>query len=88
MNLKIDESESPDLALQNCPPMLQETINGSKAWLLSELSQKDWIIKLDENALKEFHIMADKIRKNPLPNILRTHEKFKIPHLRLSKKQF
>ena len=62
--------------------MLQETINGSKAWLSSELSKEDWIIKLDEDAMKEFHIMADKIKKNPLPNLLRTHEEFQIPHLK------
>jgi len=82
MDLKPEFPESLELSIQNPSRMLGETVSGSKAWCSAELSQEDWTIRLNEEAMKEFHIMAEKISNNPLPNLLRTHEEFEIPHLK------
>ena len=80
MNVKT--SGSLDLSGKLPLVMLEEPVRGSRAWAATDLVSEDWTIQLSEDALGEIYAIGETIRNHPLPDFLRGHEDFEIPHLK------
>ncbi len=58
-----------------------QLIGEGKAWLAADISEDDWLVKLEAPALREIQAMAARIEEQPLPTVLRSLDEFEIPHL-------
>ena len=56
----------------------------ARGWIAADVSHKDWTVDLDDSAMQEIVMMAELMRKHPLPTILRHPDQFEIPHLRVA----
>lgn len=68
--------EAVDVAAAN------EAVLSRKAWLSHDLSEEDWVIELDQQALGEIDQLIALMKANPLPLLLRSPDGMDLPHLR------
>ncbi len=62
-------------------PSCSHSVVKEKAWLSTDLVDREWIIELDDRDHVEIDGMITRMKANPLPLLLRTPEGFEIPHL-------
>jgi len=74
--------ERIDLGYEESASMLDEPIDDSRAWLAREVDKTSCVIKVDETALDEMIQMAEQMRAQPLPVVLRDPAQFAMPALR------
>ncbi|MGI9404771.1 MAG: TauD/TfdA family dioxygenase [Hyphomicrobiaceae bacterium] len=63
-------------------PLARGPIGGARAWLATNISEDDWLVRLDSDALGEIERMVAQMKAQPLPTILRSVGQFDIPNLR------
>ena len=62
--------------------MLDVRVDDARAWLAREVDKDACVIGLDDAALDEMVGMAERMRAEPLPVLLRAPEQFAIPAIR------
>ena len=55
-------------------------VTDSRAWLTDDIEPQDCLIKVGDSVREEIIDMAESIRQNPLPTVLRNLSQFDIPH--------
>ena len=53
-----------------------------KAWIGSNISETDWLLRFDHACLEEIGTLIEKMRAQPLPTIVRSIDEFDVPNLR------
>jgi alpha-ketoglutarate-dependent taurine dioxygenase len=70
-----------DLPHEYAHPPLQEAITDERAWTLETLDPKDTLVHINEAQMSELRKMAQDIRDNPLPDLVRAVDQSDAPDL-------
>ncbi|MEM6497843.1 MAG: TauD/TfdA family dioxygenase [Pseudomonadota bacterium] len=62
------------------PP--SQPLAGQKAWVGSNISEADWLVRFDQQCLDEIETLVSRMRAQPLPTVVRSIDEFDVPHLR------
>jgi hypothetical protein len=60
-------------------PMLNDPIEGSKAWTRETIRDADWLMKLPAPVIEEVRVMLAAMRDDPLPMLMQSPANFQLP---------
>ncbi|MCH7478185.1 MAG: hypothetical protein IIA14_08785, partial [SAR324 cluster bacterium] len=59
-------------------PMLTTPVESRRAWQGADLAREEWLISLPEACLAELEAVAESLRRNPMPTLLLTPDRFEL----------
>ena len=59
-------------------PMLTTPVEGRRAWQGADLAREEWLIPLPEDCLAELEVVAETLRRDPLPTLSLTPDPFEL----------
>ena len=74
-------AECVDLGHEQSPTMLEAPVDRARAWLAADVGRDDCIVTLEAAAVDEVLSMGERMRAEPLPNLLREPGQFELPAL-------